>query len=107
MRQLVNVKACAQHLNGIFNEYFFTLWPDEDSFINSNESDDEDDYYDYNDVDEDAISQEEVDLDPEAFEYRIITEFEAEEMFDDCVENLAKRLKVWVYCINCLINSIK
>ncbi|XP_046840208.1 E3 ubiquitin-protein ligase ARIH2-like isoform X2 [Xenia sp. Carnegie-2017] len=78
---------------------------DEDSFINSNESDDEDDYYDYNDVDEDAISQEEVDLDPEAFEYRIITEFEAEEMFDDCVENLAKRLKESRYVTRLLLTA--
>ena len=64
-----------------------------DTSLNTDESD-SDDYYNYDDVDEDVIFEDESERDPEYFEYRLITQEDAENMLDCLVDETAKKLKV-------------
>lgn len=64
-----------------------------DSSLDTDESD-SDDYYDYNDVDEDVVFQDESERDPEFFDYRLITQEDAENILNCYVEETAKKLKV-------------
>ncbi len=69
--------------------------------MNTDESD-SDDYY-YDDVDEDVVFQDQSERDPEFFDYRLITQEDAENMLDCLVDETAKKLKV--ICLNKLIRD--
>ena len=69
--------------------------------MNTDESD-SDDYY-YDDVDEDVVFQDQSERDPEFFDYRLITQEDAENMLDCLVDETAKKLKV--ICLNKLIHD--
>ena len=64
-----------------------------DASLNTDESD-SDDYYNYDDADEDVVFQDESERDPEFFDYRLITQEDAENMLDCFVDETAKKLKV-------------
>jgi hypothetical protein len=64
-----------------------------DVSLNTDESD-SDDYYNYDDIDDDVVLQDESERDPELFDYRLITQEDAENMLDCFVDETAKKLKV-------------
>ncbi|CAB4027685.1 Hypothetical predicted protein, partial [Paramuricea clavata] len=63
-----------------------------DVSLNTDESD-SDDYYNYDDIDDDVVLQDESERDPELFDYRLITQEDAENMLDCFVDETAKKLK--------------
>ena len=67
--------------------------------MNTDESD-SDDYYNYDDDDADIFVEDESERDPEYFEYRLVTQEDAENMLDCFVDEAAKNLKVSCLYIN-------